>query len=391
MEPTSEKNGGGASRRRKFRILYLILGIAVVVGGGLGILNLVAGKADGASGGAEAGAEATENGEGAEEQDEKKAVPVEVTPVTTGRISSYLTASANLVAEYEVKVLSEVEGRVLKVFVEEGDVVRQGQALATLVRDDAEIGLNKARLKETNARLAYERGEDLAGKDLISREDLDKFTMDFEIARQELAEAQWQLEKTTIRAPIGGRLSQRLTQPGQHVRPGDEMFQVTDLDPMIARIYLPERDVLGLDRGRDVRIRLAADESVVFAGRIRQISPVVDTTTGTIKLTIEAVAPPAPVRPGSFVTISVVRETRPDTLLLPREAVLRELQSAHVFVVEDEVAKKRQVTLGLEEGKLVEALDGVAVGERVIVAGQGGLKDGAAIKVLETEAAAEAG
>ncbi len=387
MEPKSEKNGAGASRRRKFRILYLILGLAVVVGGGLGILNLVAGQADGAPG--EAGA--AENGEGSEEKDEKKAVPVEVTPVTTGRISSYITASANLVAEYEVKVLSEVEGRVLRVFVEEGDLVRQGQTLATLVRDDAEIGLNKAKLKETNARLAHERGEDLAGKDLISREDLDKFTMDFEIARQELAEAQWQLEKTTIRAPIGGRLSQRLTQPGQHVRPGDEMFQVTDLDPLIARIYLPERDVLGLDRGRAVRIRLAADESVTFAGRIRQISPVVDTTTGTIKLTIEAVAPPSPVRPGSFVTISVVRETRPDTLLLPREAVLRELQSAHVFVVEDEVAKKRQVTLGLEEGKLVEALDGVTAGERVIVAGQGGLKDGAAIKVLDAEIEAEAG
>ncbi len=384
MEPMSEKNGGGAPRRRKTRILFLILGLAVVVGGGLGILNLVAGKADGAPG-------AAEEGENGKDSDEKKAVPVEVTPVAAGRISSYLTASANLVAEYEVKVLSEVEGRVLRVFVEEGDPVRQGQVLATLVRDDAEIGLNKARLKETNARLAHERGMDLAGKELISREDFDKFTMDFEIARQELAEAQWRLDKTTIRAPIGGRLSQRLTQAGQHIRPGDEMFQVTDLDPLIARIYLPERDVLGLDPGREVVIRLAADEEVEFSGRIRQISPVVDTTTGTIKLTVEAVAPPAEVRPGSFVTIAVVRETRPDTLLLPREAVLRELQSAHVFVVEDEVAKKRQVTLGLEEGKLIEALDGVEVGERVIVAGQGGLKDGASIKILEPAAAATSG
>jgi membrane fusion protein (multidrug efflux system) len=173
-----------------------------------------------------------------------------------------------------------------------------------------------------------------------------------------------------------------MIQVGQHVRIGDELFQVTDFDPLIARIYLPERDVLGLTEGREVRLRLNADDSVAFAGRIRQISPVVDTATGTVKITVEASVPPADVRPGSFVTVDIVRETRGEALLLPREAVLRELKRAHVFVANDELAEKRVVTLGLEEGQFIEALSGVAAGERVIVAGQGGLKDGSAIKIL---------
>jgi membrane fusion protein (multidrug efflux system) len=140
--------------------------------------------------------------------------------------------------------------------------------------------------------------------------------------------------------------------------------------------------VLGLGPGREVRIALNADESIRFGGRIRQISEVVDTATGTVKVTVEAENPPQGVRPGSFVSVHIVRETHEQAILVPREAVLRELQTAHVFVASEETAEKREVTLGLEEGLMVEAISGVEAGDRVIVAGQGGLKEGSPIKIL---------
>jgi membrane fusion protein (multidrug efflux system) len=83
--------------------------------------------------------------------------------------------------------------------------------------------------------------------------------------------------------------------------------------------------------------------------------------------------------------VNIVRETHPEATVIPREAVLRELQSAHVFVVEDEIAHKRDISLGLEEGLLVESLSGLDIGEQVIIAGQGGLKDGAKVKILGLE------
>jgi membrane fusion protein (multidrug efflux system) len=225
----------------------------------------------------------------------------------------------------------------------------------------------------------------MKAENLISQEAFDKLTMDNDIARQELAEAAWRLEKTTIRAPFEGRVTGRVVQLGQHVRPGDELFTVADFDPLVAYIYLPEKEVLGLEPGREVRITLKADDTTRFAGRIRQLAPTVDTATGTVKLTIEAAAPPANVRPGGFVAIDIVRETRPEALLVPREAVLRELQSAHVFVASGDKAVKRVVEVGLEEGEMIEALTGVEPGEQVVVAGQGGLKDGSPIKVQEAE------
>jgi membrane fusion protein (multidrug efflux system) len=382
-----QKLGG----RRK-RILGVVLGIVLVAVVGLVVVNMSASSADGASQD-EAGGEDAAKKDGDEEK-KPAPIPVEVTDVQTGRISSYISSTGNLVAEYQVKLLGEVEGRVSDLLVEEGQSVRKGQPLAHLKHDDAEISLNKAKLKETNARLAFERGEDLAKKELISNEDHDKFTMDYEIARQELAEAEWRLEKTVIRAPFAGQVSQRMIQVGQHVRPGDELFQVTDLDPLISRIYLPERDVLGLEEGREVQIVLNANPDIQITGRIRQISPIVDTATGTVKITIEAVGAKEQVRPGSFVSINIVRESHPDAIVLPREAVLRELKSAHVFVSGDPadretgtgtVAEKREVHLGIEEGNYVEVTDGIAAGERVIVAGQGGLKDGSPIRILGDE------
>ncbi|HVT44986.1 MAG TPA: efflux RND transporter periplasmic adaptor subunit [Thermoanaerobaculia bacterium] len=338
--------------------------------------------ATGAAGGA------AKKGKDAGKEKEKTPVPVSVQPVTLATISSYISSTANLVAENEVKIIAEAEGRVARLMVEEGAMVSQGQPVAALARDDAEIALTKAKVRNQNAQLAHNRASDMLGKGLLSQSDHDKTFLEKRVAEQELAEAQWRLGKTLIRSPFGGKVTDRMISQGQHVRIGDPLFTITDFDPLIARIYLPERDVVALTQGREVRIRLKADEATTFAGRIRQISPVVDTATGTVKVTIEAVKPPAGVRPGAFVTVDVVRETRPKALLLPREAVIRELRDAHVFIVKGDVAERRAVSLGIEEGDFIEVTSGLQAGDQVIVAGQGGLKDGSLIKVQPKTVAA---
>jgi RND family efflux transporter MFP subunit len=359
--------------RKKSRALWIVIGFVVVALIGFSIAY--AGKTGGAASAKE---------EAKEDSKKKAPIPVSVAAVETGAVSSYLSATANLVPDNEVKVLAEAEGRVARLLVEEGDWVSKGQTLVSLDRGDFEIVATKTRLKVENARLAFERGEKMVRESLISQEAFDKMKMDYEVVRQELAEAEYKLSKTSIRAPFSGRVTARGVEQGQHVRPGDELFTVADFEPLVARLYLPEKDILGLAPGRTVRITQKAAEDVRFQGRIRQISPVVDAATGTVKVTVEAVAPPRNVRPGGFVTVDIVRETRPEALLLPREAVLRELQSAHVFVVKNGVAQKRALTLGLEEGDHIEALSGIQAGEKVVVAGQGSLKQGALVKVLGT-------
>jgi len=319
--------------------------------------------------------------------DDKKAnakppTPVSVEEASVGSVSSYITTTANLIPENEVKVLAEAEGRVTTLKVEEGDRVSRGQLLATLDRRDAEIAYEKAKLREANTRQAYERAVELTKEDLVTEQDFESTTTDFHLAEQELAEAKWRLDKTEIRAPFDGRLTMRNVTVGQHVAPGAELFQVTSFEPLIARIYLPEQDVMDLREGREVRITLKADERVRFSGRIRQIAPTVDPATGTVKVTVEAVRPPQAVRPGSFVTIEVVRATHDNAVLVPRQAIIREMQTAHLFVVKDDVAERRQVVLGIAEGDVEEVLKGVKAGEQVVVAGQGNLRQGGAVTLV---------
>ena len=391
------------SVRRRF-LIRVALGVLLVGGLAVGFhfvraRNAGGGAAAGAarSGGGKGGGSGTEGvalarktTEGPADK-EKTPVPVSVSSIALGAVSSYITTTANLVPENEVKVLAEAEGRVDQVLVEEGDRVGRGQILAQLVKDDADITFKKAHLRSESARLAHERAVKVVDENLMSREAFDKVTLENEVAQQELAEAQWRLDKTTIRAPFGGRVTERVVKPGQHVRPGDALFTVSDFDPLIARIYLPEKDVIGLQEGREVRITLKASDDTRFAGRIRQISPVVDPATGTVKVTVEAAARPAVVRPGAFVTIDIVREVHARAVLLPREAVIRELQDSYVFVVRGDVAERREVSLGLEEGGRIEALSGVTAGEQVIVAGQGGLKPGSPVKVIAAPEASDLG
>lgn len=313
---------------------------------------------------------------------EKAPVPVSVAAIAAAPISSYISSTANLIAENEVKIVSEAEGRIERLLVEEGVYVQKGQALASIARGDAEILREKARVRAGNARVAYTRAKDMHAKELLSRGDYDKIAMEKDVAEQELNEAEWRLGKTTIRAPFSGRVTERVINQGQHVRPGDPLFTLTDYDPLIARIFLPEKDVLALQPGRAVKLTLRASNDVTFSGRIRQISPVVDTSTGTVKVTVEAVNPPAVARPGAFITVDIVRETKASALRVPREAVVRELNESHVFVAEGNVAKRRDVTLGIEEGAFVEAVSGIKPGDKVIVAGQGALRDGSPIKVM---------
>lgn len=311
----------------------------------------------------------------------KEPALVAVQRVDEGTIAAYITATANLVAENEVKVVAEAEGKVVELLVEEGHDVRKGERLLQIDTRDAQLAVAKAELALRNAQLNLDRSQQMAVERLISNQDLDKVRYERDVKGQELAEAKRRLAKTTVVAPFSGRVTLRSVQLGQAVRPNDDLFTLADFSPLVARIYLPEREVLGLEVGQPAQLALKAKGEIRFEGRIQRIAPVVDTASGTVKVTVEAVRPPSSVRPGAFVNVGIVRETRPNALRVPRPAVIREIQETYVYVADAGLARKRPVALGLEEGEYFEVTEGLAEGELVVTSGQGALKDAAPIRL----------
>ncbi|HEY7411580.1 MAG TPA: efflux RND transporter periplasmic adaptor subunit [Vicinamibacteria bacterium] len=368
------------SRRRRLVIAIAATAIAVA---GLAVLaksRFAPGKVEASTAPAAAAKE-----EGKDKPKEPPVVAVAV--VERGPIAAFTSATANLVAEDEVKVVAETEGRVMALHAEEGHDVAKGQALLRIDPADAALALRKAELALQNAQVGLDRAERMHAASLMSGQDLDKARFERDIAQQTLAESRRALVKTTVAAPFSGKVTLRRVQVGQTVKRGDELFTVADFQPLVARIFLPEREVLDLAVGQEVRLSLRAREDMRFRGRIQQISPVVDTASGTVKITVEAVQPPAQVRPGAFVTVDVLREARPSALLVPRQAVIRELQETYVYVAEGTQARKRTVSVGLEEGDRLEVTAGLQQGEKVITSGQGGLRDQSPIAVAGAPAA----
>ena len=113
-----------------------------------------------------------------------------------------------------------------------------------------------------------------------------------------------------------------------------------------------------------------------------RVSPVVDDATGTVKVTVELQPRNSAFRPGSFVRVVIETDTRTETVLIPKKAVVEEEGSLYVFVSKGEEAERREVDVGYEDGAVVEVLSGVAVGEAVVVAGQGALSNGAKIRIV---------
>lgn len=354
---------------------------AVVVGLALGAANEPADGSEDSNG--------NEKAESAGEEPKVAPKPVAVESVDLGEISDRIRATANLVPERQVTVLAETTARVAEIHAEEGDRIAEGAVLAQLDRREAEIALRGARVKAKSAARDLSRAEKMLAEGLMSPEEYDAKALEHETAQQQLDEAEWALEKTTIRAPFDANVTERMIEPGQHVRAGDPLFSVADFDPLVAEIHVPEEDAAFLEVGQPVTLTPRALPEESFTGRIQRLSPMVDTETGTVTVRIEARRVPERTRPGAFVTVSTERERRAGVPLIPKRAVIREIGTAFAFVAKDGRAERRELQLGLETDASFEVLDGLQPGERVVVTGHGNLRNGTPLQIVDERAALE--
>ena len=306
---------------------------------------------------------------------------VDAFAVQVGPISTSIEATANLVAERQVGVVAELDGRLVQLDVDEGDMVVAGQLIGVLDGKNAKHAIAAAKIKATGASATHDRADRLARQALLAAEELEKAETARDSATQELSSAQWQLARTRVRAPIAGRVTKRHVIAGRWVRTGDAIVDVTDFSMLVARIHVPERDALRLEAGREATMKLQAADDVRFTGKLRRISEIVDTKSGTVEIVVEVTDAPPEVRSGSFVVIRIERERHPSASWLPREAIVREASGAVVFVIEDGIVHRREVELGPEQGSRVEILRGVEPGALVVLAGQGALRDGDDVQI----------
>lgn len=317
-----------------------------------------------------------------EAPEEAAPVPVETAVIEVGDASAFFSGTATLEAEEEALVVAKIGGTVEELFVEEGSYVRAGQPLAQLDRDRLALELARAEADLRKLEGAQERNEELFSKQLISAEEYERTKSEYETAVANRDLVQLEHEYATVRAPIDGIVSERLVKVGNMLQANDAAFRITDFDPLLAVMHVPERELGKIRVGQPVDLHFDALPGQQFTGHVERISPVVDPTTGTFRVTVAVRDTERRLKPGLFGRLRILYDTHGEALLVPREAVLEEDNTTSLFVVRDGRAFRQMVETGYQNGTRVEILGGAQANDTVIVTGQSSLRDSTRVEIV---------
>jgi len=317
------------------------------------------------------------------------AVPVEVQPLRRAAMVAVYSGTAPVEAHEEAEVVAKVGGEVRQLFVEEGDSVKAGQIMARLDGDRLrlEVAQNEANLRKLER--DYNRQLELSEKGLVAKGTAENAKFDLDALRAAYDSARLELSYTEIRAPIDGVVSARHIKLGNTITQNTPTFHVTNLDPLVAYVHIPEKEFRKLAPQQTAEVVVDALGGDRFTGTISRISPTVDPKTGTFRARVEVQDPSRRLKPGMFARVNIVYERREDALQLPRSALIDADGTQSVFVVAGGKAEQKPVQTGLTNNGWVEVVGGLQGDEKVVVVGQAALKTGTAVKVVDAAAPAD--
>jgi membrane fusion protein, multidrug efflux system len=362
-------------------------------------------------------------------------VPVEAATATIRPIDASYSGTATLEADREADVVAKTGGVLLKLLVEEGDAVRQGQVLARL--DDASPRLSLAKVEATLRKLEadYRRADEMFSKKLLSLEEHDKIKFDLDNQRAAHDLARLELSYTQVVAPIDGVIGKRMVKEGNLIQINQPLFHIVDFDPLLGVLNVPERELNTLKPGQPVSLLVDALPGQHFPGLIERVSPVVESASGTFRVTCRFATAQQILKPGMFGRIDVVYDRKQDALTIPRTALIEEDGESAVYLVVDAPppaapaadakdaakvadakpadakpadakpgdtkpaaaaapslhAQRRVVHVGFSDSEYIEVRDGLKAGDRVITVGRNAVRDGTLVQVIDAGPATPAG
>ena len=309
-------------------------------------------------------------------------IPVEVQDVSRGDISAYYSNTATLEAVGEAEVVSKVRGIVQEIYVEEGDEVQAGQVIAKIEDDQYRIEAERAKATLDRLNNDFNRNKELFQKELISVEVYDnaRFVLESQKADYELAQLNY--EYTNIKSPITGVISERFVKVGNMIGTDQQMYKVVDFDPIQAVLYVPEHERYKIKKGQGAELIADAIPGRTFTGYVERISPIIDSATGTFKVTVYMDSKQDELRPGMFGRVKIVYDTRLNTKMIPKPAIIAEDETQSVFVIKDSLAFRKQIRTGYVNGFNIEVISGLEDGEVVVTTGQGSLSDSTRVNIV---------
>ncbi|WP_247255794.1 MdtA/MuxA family multidrug efflux RND transporter periplasmic adaptor subunit [Pseudomonas moorei] len=334
-------------------------------------------------------------------------VPVRVAPAVKGDFPLYYKALGTVTALNTINVRSRVGGELVKIYFEEGQMVKAGDLLAeidprpyqnALLQAEGTLLQNQAQLK--NAQVDVERYRGLYREDSIAKQTLDtaealvgQFQGTVKTNQAAVNDAKLNLEFTRIRAPIAGRIGLRQLDIGNLVAANDTtaLAVITQTQPISVAFTLPESslDVVLARYRSGARLPAEAwdrgDTKLQATGVLQSLDNQINVTTGTLKFKARYENRDQSLFPNQFVNVRLLADTLKDVVLAPSAAIQFGTNGTFVYALDgDKKVKIRQLKIGASDGENTVVTEGLSAGDRVVLEGTDRLKDGSDVEVVNT-------
>lgn len=315
-------------------------------------------------------------------------------------VEENISFTGDIEAQFRVTVYSKVGGEIEKLAVDIGDDVRKGDLIAQVEKkklvlqvERLDASLEGAKINLEKFRKDYERIKSLFEKNAVSQQKMDNTGAAYKSAQAQVKEleaslalAEIQLAGSRICAPIKGTVAKKFIDEGEMIVDASmtknaPLVTIVDMDIVKVVVSVTGRDIVRVKIGQEARVRVDTYPNRIFVGKVSNISPVLSPLSRTAPVEIEIANSPHLLKPGMFARVKIITGRHENVLVLPIEAIIYQGVKENLFVVEENIARLREVKTGFNDGEMVEILSGLRETEKVIVEGSYGLKNGARVRI----------
>ena len=312
------------------------------------------------------------------------AYSVSVVTASKQSVSDNFSLTGTIAANNDVIVMSETQGRVVKVNAQVGDYKTAGSVLVEVDDELKEANYKAAKLNYDKAKNDLDRYESLYKDKSISESQIEQARWSFQSAESQYIVARRLYRDTKITTPISGIVTARPVDIGSMLQGSPQpsvVANIVDISKLKVKISVAEKDVFKLKLGDNVEVTTDVYPSATFEGKVITIAAKGDEShTYPVEVRIEN-SKTYPLKAGMFGRVSFSLSNKGEYVVIPREAILGSLKNAKIYVVQNSIAKLRSITIRKESGTNVEILNGLNDGEVVVINGQNNLKDNASVVV----------
>jgi RND family efflux transporter MFP subunit len=326
-----------------------------------------------------------------------RAVPVRTARVETRDLQERLELTGTLRPRAQVNVAAEVSARMVRLLEDEGARVAEGEVIATLdatdyrlAHDRAQAALAVAEANRAHALAERDRADQLVRTGGITDKDRLAAQVALQVAEASLAQvkaevaiARQTLTRTEVRAPFSGRVARRLADVGALLAPGTPIVTLVDDEVLEFRAQVPSADYDKVRVGAAVAVTVDALPDWQATGTVARITPMVDERSRTFEVVVR-VAGGDRLIAGLFARAAIAVREVADALVVPPSSLARDgarPELAHVFVVADGKADRREVTLGIEESDVVQVVRGLSADDLVVIDPPVSLSSGSPVEI----------